>query len=523
VPIKFAPPPFHGTFGVGVVWTNGFEAATPGDYLTGDALDVWTVVQGTFDDLVTVNNNFSAGLPEAHEGTNFLSFDVANFGALFTNAPIVSTILPTVAGKRYNLTFFWKVAASPGSFEIRLAGVYTNIFTPTGNINWIYETRTFTALTNGTLLELKGKIPYVLFDDFTLTELPTPSYYLPEESLAALTGENSGGVWQLEVWDSRVGATLLGPTLVSWNLSFIYEDTAPPGNNNTGTAPVFLNPSIAGSVFTNNELVTFTLTNAASSTNPGVVLTYALVNPPPGASIDTNGVITWTPSEAQGPGSYTITTIVSDNSVPPLSVVNSFTIVVTEVNTAPVLPVIPNQAINGGTNVTLFNNTATDTDTPVNPLVYTLTAIENATLLPVTNNPPIIYTNGVIAWTPTAPLALGDYTLTTIVTDTNAAALINQTLSATNSFVVTVTAVAPALVFNATSVSVASNRITLKWIAPSFNQFAIQWASNLNQPPPWPEFTNRVRSDTTNFLFLDDGTQTGGLAPLRFYRLRALP
>ena len=53
--------------------------------------------------------------------------------------------------------------------------------------------------------------------------------------------------------------------------------------------------------------------------------------------IDTNGVITWTPTEAQGPGTNTITTVVTDNGVPPLSVTNSFVVIVTEVNSAPVL------------------------------------------------------------------------------------------------------------------------------------------------------------------------------------------
>ena len=53
--------------------------------------------------------------------------------------------------------------------------------------------------------------------------------------------------------------------------------------------------------------------------------------------IDTNGVITWTPTEGQGPGTNTITTVVTDNGVPPLSATNSFEVMVTEVNSAPVL------------------------------------------------------------------------------------------------------------------------------------------------------------------------------------------
>jgi hypothetical protein len=62
---------------------------------------------------------------------------------------------------------------------------------------------------------------------------------------------------------------------------------------------------------------------------PPTLLTYALVAPPAGASIDTNGVITWTPTQAQGPSTNTITTVVTDNGVPSLSATNSFAVVVT--------------------------------------------------------------------------------------------------------------------------------------------------------------------------------------------------
>ena len=62
------------------------------------------------------------------------------------------------------------------------------------------------------------------------------------------------------------------------------------------------------------ELTLLTVTNAASDGDiPANALTYQLINPPAGAVIDTNGVITWTPTEAQGPGTNTITTVVTDN------------------------------------------------------------------------------------------------------------------------------------------------------------------------------------------------------------------
>ena len=74
------------------------------------------------------------------------------------------------------------------------------------------------------------------------------------------------------------------------------------------------------------ELTLLTVTNTAIDNDvPLLPLTYTLVNPPAGAVIDTNGVITWTPSQAQAPGVDVITTVVSDGS---LSATNSFTVTV---------------------------------------------------------------------------------------------------------------------------------------------------------------------------------------------------
>ena len=41
---------------------------------------------------------------------------------------------------------------------------------------------------------------------------------------------------------------------------------------------------------------------------------YGLVDAPSGATIDTNGVIHWTPQQNQSPGSYTITTVVTNSN-----------------------------------------------------------------------------------------------------------------------------------------------------------------------------------------------------------------
>src|SRR5213079_567710 len=58
------------------------------------------------------------------------------------------------------------------------------------------------------------------------------------------------------------------------------------------------------------------------------------------------GAISWTPTEAQGPSTNAVSVSVTDNGVPALSVTNTFTVIVNEVNNAPVLTVPANQTIN---------------------------------------------------------------------------------------------------------------------------------------------------------------------------------
>src|SRR5438132_11463902 len=86
-----------------------------------------------------------------------------------------------------------------------------------------------------------------------------------------------------------------------------------------------------------------------------------------------SGVLSWTPSEAQGPGTSTITVRVTDNGVPSLNDTKSFTVVVNEVNSAPTLAALGNQTINEGSTLTLTVS-ATDPDLPANSLTYSLEA-----------------------------------------------------------------------------------------------------------------------------------------------------
>jgi hypothetical protein len=80
-----------------------------------------------------------------------------------------------------------------------------------------------------------------------------------------------------------------------------------------------------------NELSTLVTTNTATDPDlPANTLKFSLEpGAPAGASINaTNGVFTWTPTEAQGPSTNLITVRVTDDGSPPSSDSRSFTVVV---------------------------------------------------------------------------------------------------------------------------------------------------------------------------------------------------
>ena len=79
--------------------------------------------------------------------------------------------------------------------------------------------------------------------------------------------------------------------------------------------------------------LSFTVT-ATDQDLPAQTLSFSLVGAPAGASMTSGGVFTWTPTEAQGPGSYPFDVVVSDGA---LTDSETITVTVNEVNVAPVL------------------------------------------------------------------------------------------------------------------------------------------------------------------------------------------
>ncbi len=225
------------------------------------------------------------------------------------------------------------------------------------------------------------------------------------------------------------------------------------------------------------ELTTLTITNFATDPDiPTNTLTFSLVSAPAGVNLDPNtGVLTWTPTEAQGPSTNTITVAVTDYNpcavnAQHLSTTDSFTVYVSESNSPPVLAAIPNLTAFPGV-LLLYTNSASDPDFPPNILTFNLVAFPAG----MSVDP----SSGVLSWTPTAAQVPSTNQVIVRVTDNGTPPMSDQ-----KSFSVVVNPL-PFL----TITKVGTNAV-LSWPAYATG-FALQQATNL-QPFAWSNVTNTV-------------------------------
>ncbi len=168
--------------------------------------------------------------------------------------------------------------------------------------------------------------------------------------------------------------------------------------------------------------------SASDSDVPANTLSFGLVSGPPGMSVDgVTGVLTWTPTEAQGPSSNPVMVRVFDNGTPSLSSTQSFTITVREVNTAPTLAAVANRTIHAGGSV-LITNVASDADLPANVLTFFLEPGGAA-------GANVNASTGVFSWTTTTNQVPGTNVFTVRVSDNG-----SPSLGATQSFNIVVVA-----------------------------------------------------------------------------------
>jgi len=256
---------------------------------------------------------------------------------------------------------------------------------------------------------------------------------------------------------------------------------------------------VADQVSPEGALLSLTIP-ASDNDLPPQTLSYSLLSFPDGALIDAStGLFTWTPSEAQGPSSNRVVVRVTDNGTPSLSATQSFTVLVTEVNTAPALPPIPDRTIHQGVTLTI-NAAAADLDLPANTLTYTLRdAPDGAGIGPL---------SGVFTWTPSLAQAETTNLITVVVSDNGAPSLSDE-----KPFRVIVTA-RPRI----QAITLSSNTVQISWSAISGTSYHLQCASD----PAATQWTN-VTSDVLATGDTASATNAVENVPQRFYRIAVAP
>ena len=196
--------------------------------------------------------------------------------------------------------------------------------------------------------------------------------------------------------------------------------------NDTNTAPVLA--AIGNQTVDEGAMLTFTA-SATDSDNPSDTLTYSLdaASIALGMTIDANtGKFSWTPTEAQGGLTPSVTITVTDNGTGTLTDSETFTITVNDTNTAPILAAIGNQTVDEGATLT-FTASATDSDEPANTLTYSLDAASIALGMTIDAN------TGEFSWSPTEAQGGLTPSVTITVTDDGAG-----TLTDSETFTITV-------------------------------------------------------------------------------------
>ncbi|HZF01580.1 MAG TPA: protease pro-enzyme activation domain-containing protein [Methylomirabilota bacterium] len=257
------------------------------------------------------------------------------------------------------------------------------------------------------------------------------------------------------------------------------------------------------------ELATLTFTNTATDADGDLLLFSLDSGAPTNATINSaTGIFSWMPTEAQGSGTNLISVRVTDNGVPPLSAMQTFTVVVSESNLPPVLAPIAGRTIHVGTTLTITNS-ATDPDIPTNILTFSLT---NAPASAVINS-----TNGIFTWTPGNVFTNTTNSVTVVVTDYNPWAINDQHLSDSKTFQIVVVP-PPSFLTSQPPVTFTNGAITISWGAISGQMYRVQFTENLGATN-WTD----LPPDVTAISSTASKTDSTNTNSFRFYRVFPVP
>ena len=282
-----------------------------------------------------------------------------------------------------------------------------------------------------------------------------------------------------------------------YNLTITVDDNQSGCNTDSQTIDVTIIPSpnqppILGNIGNQTVNEGSELTFAATATDPdepAQTLSFSLdVGAPGGATIHpSTGVFRWTPTEAQGPGTYSVTVRVTDGT-PAVDDHETINITVREVNERPSLHTIGNQTVNEGSELT-FAATATDPDEPAQTLSFSLDvgAPGGATIHPST---------GVFRWTPTEAQGPGTYSVTVRVTDGTPAVDDHETINITVNDVADIDNTPPSAPQNL-DVTSFFDSMTLQW-DPSTDNVGVQGYQVSRNTIVIGETSNSQFTDTQN-------------------------
>ena len=361
--------------------------------------------------------SFTATASDADDPANTLSFSLA--GGTSGAVPAGASIDPATG------LFSWTPTEAQGP------GTYTFDVVVTDNgVPNLADSETITVTVN----ELNVAPVLDAIGNQTVNELALLSFTAtasdaddPANTLSfSLAGGTSGAVPAGASIDPGTGVFSWTPTEAQgpgmYTFDVVVTDNGVPNLADSETITVTVNEVNVAPVLdaignqTVNELALLSFTATASDADdPANTLSFSLASGtsgavPAGASIDPGtGVFSWTPTEAQGPGTYTFDVVVTDNGVPNLADSETITVTVNELNVAPVLDAIGNQTVNELALLS-FTATASDADDPANTLSFSLAS---GTSGAVPAGASIDPGTGLFSWTPTEAQGPGTFTLST--------------------------------------------------------------------------------------------------------------